>query len=377
MSFEYAFYVLLTLLFFNYLIMHLLAAKGVNSLLARQLVSSDVRQRFSVIIAARNEEANIGRCLQSLVQQNYPRDSFELLVVDDRSTDETSAIVNNYALRYPHVRLLKVDRPSSDLPPKKNALNMGIKASRYDVLAFTDADCVAGSEWLSCLSREFLPDVGLVAGYSPIEQRYPPKFLPRWADFFLRYLEIKNSLGAAAAIGLDRSYLCTGRNLAYRKIVFEEVNGYELIKQSVSGDDDLFIQLVRKKTKWKMRYMVSPESRVETLPPASFSSFVNQRKRHFSAGNYYPVQMKIMFGLIHSFNALTLLSLVVVPFAGLMTAVAKFAVDGWYFSKGVHLLGDNRLLRSFIPLEIAAIFYNTLIGPLGVFGSFSWKGSRS
>lgn len=377
MEIEIVLFVLLTSLFVCYSVIHFLALKGLRALIVHQKESSLEQPPISVIIAARNEEENIGRCLQSIVRQNYPAERFEVIVVDDRSTDGTAAIVANYQLRYPFVKLVRIEKFSSDLPPKKNALNEGIKQSRFDILAFTDADCVASQEWIASLAKEFLTDVGVVAGYSPIEQQFPATLLARWSDSFLRYLEIKNSIGAAASIGLRTSYLCTGRNLAYRKSVYDEVGGFEKIKHSISGDDDLFIQLVQKETKWKIRYMVSPQSHVETKPPISVRAFINQRKRHFSAGKYYPARMKIVFGVVHSYSGLALVMLIFYPWFGVTALVGKLIVDGFVFYRGTAIFGNKRLLRSIVPLEAASVLYNLFVGPLGYFGSFNWKGNRS
>ncbi|MGA9407082.1 MAG: glycosyltransferase [Bacteroidota bacterium] len=330
-----------------------------------------------MIVAARNEEKYIGRCLQSLVTQEYPAGLFEIIIINDRSTDKTAAIVENYCARYASVTLVNVTSVTSDLPPKKNALNEGIRKSKNDILVFTDADCVPPPTWLGAIAREFTFDVGAVAGYSPIQQRFPSQFIARWGDFFLRYLEIKKSVGAAAGIGLGRAFMCTGRNLAYRKSVFHEVRGYEQIRHSISGDDDLFIQLVQDETQWKIRYMLVPESYVPTNAPASVGAFINQHKRHFSAGKFYPMRMKIIFALMHSFSALAFLSIFVSPAAGVLLLSGKLFVDGWIFYRGTALFGESRLRRSLLPLECASVVYNSFIGPLGVLGTFTWKGRRS
>ena len=376
MGLEIGFVLLLSILFICYCALNFLVVKGLKRLVALQLATSQEKPQISIIVAARNEEANIGRCLQSLVQQNYPMDLFEVVIADDRSNDGTAAIVRNYQQRYPYIKLVTVSHSSSGLPPKKNALNNAIKESRFDILAFTDADCIVPSIWLSSIAKEFLPEVGVVAGYCPFEQRFPQTFLGRWSDFFLRYLEIKKWVGAAAGIGWGNAYLCSGGNLAYRKNVFREVNGYEKIKHSVSGDDDLFIQLIQKETRWKIRYMISRESSVETAPPPSLVYFINQQRRHFSAAAYYPSRMKIVFGLIHSYNALAIISIFVVPLIGIAALTLKFIIDSVIFYKGSALFGNAGLRRSVVPLEIASVIYNSLIGPLGFFGSISWKGSK-
>ncbi|HTR81810.1 MAG TPA: glycosyltransferase [Bacteroidota bacterium] len=346
-------------------------------MVARQQETSEDKPPISVIVAARNEEAMIGKCLQSLVQQDYPKNAYEVIVVDDRSDDGTAAIVKNYALSYPFVSLAPITHLDSDLPPKKNALHEGIRRSGFDILAFTDADCVVPPQWLASIAREFLPDTGVVAGYSPIEQQFPASMKKRWGNFFVRYLEVKNSFGAAAGIGLRRAYLCTGRNLSYRKSIFTQVDGFEKIKNSISGDDDLFLQLVQKETQWNIRYMLSPQSYVETAPPASLRAFINQRKRHFSAGKFYPGRMKVVFATVHAFNALSFLTIFVSPAIGAAAVAAKLLVDGWTISRGAALFGDRKLVRSLVPLEIASVLYNSFIGPLGVFGTFVWKESKT
>ncbi len=138
-----------------------------------------------------------------------------------------------------------------------------------------------------------------------------------------------------------------------------------------------FIQLIQKETRWKIRYMLSRESSVETAPPPSLFYFINQQRRHFSAAAYYPFRMKIVFGLIHSYNALALLSVFVLPSIGITALTAKFIIDSVIFYKGSAIFGDTGLRRSVVPLEIASVIYNSLIGPLGFVGTTSWKGSKS
>ena len=377
MSIEIVFCGSVALLFLFYGVVHILTLIGLRRLRSGDHAVSTDQPRFSVIVAARNEESNIGHCLQSLVNQNYDTDLFEIVVVDDRSTDATGAIVKNYRSRYPYIQLIELTSVSSDLPAKKNALTEAISRSKFDILAFTDADCAASPGWLTSLAKEYAPHIGVVAGYSPIEQRFLRSFLARWGDFFLRYLEIKNSLGAAAAVELGKAYLCTGRNFSYRKRVFDEVGGFEKIKHSISGDDDLFIQLVQRETRWKIAYMTSPESFVETIPPSSLRDFINQRKRHFSAGKYYAPQMKFILALIHSFNALALLSLFLYPSFGVIVVALKIASDAMIFYQGTLLFGNRRLVRSIFPLELASVVYNLVIGPIGYVGTFSWKGRGS
>ena len=322
---------------------------------------------ISVIIAARNEEKNILRVLRSLMDQNYPKDRFEVIVVNDRSTDSTASTVETFRRSFPSVRLITIETNTGDMPHKKNALRTGIAESTFGILAFIDADCIAGKEWLNSISAEFTDEVGAVAGYSPYGDEN--------SSSFLRYEENKNSLYAASAVGLGQAYMCTGRNFSYRKSLFTEVGGFEKIKQSISGDDDLFIQVVQRETKWKIRYMTNPASFVRTLPPLSFRQFVHQRTRHVSASSYYPNAIIAGYGTIHFFHGLIFIALFFSPLNGLLALMLKFNIDGAFIANGKRIFGEEFSLSEFVADEILLVLYSFLIAPLGFIGSFDWKGS--
>jgi cellulose synthase/poly-beta-1,6-N-acetylglucosamine synthase-like glycosyltransferase len=229
----------------------------------------------------------------------------------------------------------------------------------------------------------------MVAGYSP----YDAKMLPHGASnklgrkllhAFVVGEEFKGAMWSAGSIGMNLAWLCTGRNLAYRRAVFDEVGGYERIKMSTSGDDDLFIQIVRRLTKWNIRYASSPDSFVRTAPPESFAKFIEQRTRHFSAGKYFTLPMKTFFFLFHGSNLIVLLGLFTIFFSVpiFYFAAAAFAVkltcDFILAITATHRLrrttvhlGFNFL--NFLLTEILYIFYNTFIGPLGFVRTFTWK----
>jgi len=377
MSFE-SFFTLVVLLFLAcYASVTVYALRGLNLLSKRPERRTEPRPRFSVIVAARNEEGTIGRCLDSLLLQQYPSEDFEIIVANDRSTDRSGEVIESYRRRAANLRVIAITEEPHDLPPKKNALDRAIRMSNHEFLAFTDADCSPPPTWLAAIADQYDQEVGVVAGYSPIGDPEPTGIARRAAFLFLRYLEVKNSIGAAAGIGLEHPYMCTGRNFSYRKRVFMEVGGFEKIKHSISGDDDLFLQLVERETRWKVRYMTSQQSFVPTNAPSTLREFVNQRRRHFSAGKFYPVSMKLLFGLVHGFGVLSILAVIVYPSFGLAILAAKLAFDALIVAKGTSLFGEQRLFPSIVVLEIASVLYNALIGPLGVLGKFTWKGARS
>jgi cellulose synthase/poly-beta-1,6-N-acetylglucosamine synthase-like glycosyltransferase len=341
----------------------------------------------SVIVAARNERRSINNLLKALLNQTYP--NYEVIIVNDRSTDATAEIVRHVQESASRLKLVSIESILNELPPKKNALAQGIRASKGDILCFTDADCLPSKTWIESLLSFFDDGVGVVAGYSPYDERLLPddaskKPSSQLLHRFIAGEEFKGAIWSAGAIGLNLAWLCTGRNLAYRRKAFDEVGGFEKIKMSISGDDDLFIQIVRRQTKWKIRYASSPDSFVRTVPPETFAKFVEQRTRHFSAGKYFTPLMKAFFFCFHLSNLVLFLGLFAAFFstslmqAGVIGFALKLGCDLFLMIVAYRLLlresiwRINRLIN-FLLTEILYIFYNTFIGPLGFIKTFRWK----
>ena len=342
----------------------------------RQSASDSEQPLVSVVIAARNEEHNIARLLDALENQSYPR--YEILVVNDGSSDRTSEIAHSYVDRVRSLRIIDIGSAGTNVVSrKKNALKTGIEASGGDILLFTDADCQPGHRWVEGMITEFSHDTGIVVGFSPyaLSMNASRGFPARLLRAFIRYEEIKGALWAAGAIGLKMPWLCTGRNLGYRRRVWNEVGGFRRIQHSISGDDDLFLQLVARETQWGVRYCLNPE----TFVPQSFPDFVNQRKRHFSAGKYFTLPMKAFFFCFHLSN----LMLVAALFLGLLWPyvlsgvlwffLAKVAFDLIFALHGSRLFGAQHTTLTFLFFEFLYVGYTTLIGPLGFVTSFRWK----
>lgn len=362
-----------------YCVVIVLLAVGLRKI---KFEKSEEKPFVSILVAARNEEQSIGRLLDVLTRQSYP--SYEIIIVNDRSTDGTVSIIHSYQQAYSNLQLITIDSLQGDMPSKKNALAKGIAASKGEILCFTDADCIPTLKWIEELVSAFGPDVGLVAGYSPYDrsllraESHKTTLSEELFFKFIEYEEFKGAIWSAGAIGWNKGWLCAGRSLAYRKKVYEEVGGFEKIKQSISGDDDLFLQLVRRETSWKMRYVASPESFVRTAPPSTSAQFLQQRIRHFSAGKFFSLPMKLFFFLFHFSNLVVLLTWII----GLLSDqyvyflwgfLAKIAVDTLLLFNAGSVFRQTRFTASFLLMEIIYIFYNTLIGPLGFTTKFEWK----
>jgi cellulose synthase/poly-beta-1,6-N-acetylglucosamine synthase-like glycosyltransferase len=331
--------------------------------------------RVSIIIAARNEEQKIGSCIQALVDQSYPADQFEIIIVDDRSLDSTAAIVQNYCRQFANIRLLRITDLAEGISPKKNALQKGIETAIGEIILTTDADCIPEPGWVKSMVSYFEPEVGLVAGFSPLESNENNNLIHRL--FTLDSLTL--SAVAAGSFGMGKPLTCNGRNLAYRRETFDAVGGFKKIYKIVSGDDDLFLHLVRQQTSWKFRYAMDRESIVHSKAPETFKQFMNQRVRHASKGRHYPAWFTIVLAAVYLLN-LNLLLLIPVSFFNNFAFVVLLACllikslgEFILIYRIADLFGYKKILAVFPLAAILHPFYVIIFGLWGQLGKFHWK----
>ncbi len=351
----------------------------------------------SIIVSARDEAETIADCLAALKAQESGS-PIEVVVVDDRSTDRTADIVRETSSLWPHLSLVPASAELRFRCPKKSALAQGIEASSGEILLFTDADCCPPPDWVRETVARFGEDVGMVAGYAraPILRKSLKQSL----------LALDNlAIGALSAggIGMGAPLACTGRNLAYRRQVYDQVGGFSSIGHLVGGDDVYLTRLVSSKTNWKTVYNTSEKSIVECKPRvADAAATANQKLRHASKASHYRGPARLLGVAAYAFHALLLVGILQLIAAGLEVTglVAAGAATSADLSHSVFdlagplvaaavvmkMASDLALLWRFLPdrnersllaylplLEIVYIPYVLLFVPLGGFGWFRWK----
>ncbi len=242
----------------------------------------------TVLICARNEAENLQNYLPAVLEQGYP--SFEVLVVDDSSEDETPAILAIFQKKYPHLRVLRVAEKTA--PGKKQALVMGLAAARYDVMVLTDADCrPAGPGWLAAMTSPFdNPQVEIVLGYAPF---FPGKNgLNRWACYETAFTAVQYLSFAGAGM----PYMGVGRNLAWRKNLFERSGGFSAHIHLASGDDDLLVNAAAKRGNTAV--CLDAEAFVYSAAKTSWTSWFRQKRRHLGAGPLYRPLHRAVLGAL-------------------------------------------------------------------------------
>ncbi len=325
----------------------------------------------SVVVAARNEAAAIRNCLASLSAQNYPFEKIEFFIVDDRSEDDTAAIIDEFCLKDNRFHRISVKRTPHNYAPKKWALHQAIEASTSEIILTTDADCVAPPEWVSKIVQHFSRDVGLVAGYAPLDLVQKPTLFQR----LIQLDALALASVAAGSFGAGFPLTCSGRNLAYRRKVFDEIGGFEAISHFVSGDDDLMLHRVQQETTWNMKYAAIPEISVSSAPHSELSALFHQRTRHASKGFHYPLYLTLSLAVVYLFN----LTLLLGPFfirlwpLWIMVIIIKSSFEFLLIQSAALKLGESRLLKYFPMTVVPHIVYVVFFGLWGQIGRFHWK----
>lgn len=333
---------------------------------------TDVQPFVSVVIAAHNESEHIGKCLNAILNQNYSPPLIEIIVVNDRSIDETGLILEKYEKDYSQVQVITVNEVKPGRSPKKNALTEGVNIASGDIIATTDADCEPSEDWLKNVVSYFTPKTGMVVGLAPLK---PTAWI---LSPFTCIDALFGSLIAYGSLGWNHAVTCTGRNFAYRKQLFQEIDGFSGIDHILTGDDDLFMMQVSHKTNWDIRFLSDPAATVLSSSPLGLKHFITQRKRHISASKYFFLPVKIGFSLIYFsklFMFLVLLLSLTMKLNGII--LLTFIFSAYLFSFILLMIiglktSQYRMLILYPLWEIYYLLGNLILTPMGLFSRISW-----
>lgn len=339
----------------------------------KSVKANSSKMSVSVIVAARNEEENLPFLLQDLAKQSYQ--NFEIIVANDRSTDSTQKILEEFSRKLTKLKFVNIEKTPKGVSPKKNALTLAIKKSSGKVLIFTDADCRVEEFWVERLVELFESEKTFVIGFS----NFTPN--PNSKSELLQNLQILDFLVLmAAAKGANFAQLnwaCTGQNLAYSKKLYEEVGGFEKIKNRISGDDVLMLQLARKVENVEIKFAANPQTFTTSYAMPNFQSFWNQRKRWASNSSFQITNNPLFFIYLLSVSTINL-GIVISLIIGLYQTFvfvfsAKFLFDFIFTTVSCKNFRKEGFLK-FFPIWFLGQFpYIIFVGFFGLLGKFKWK----
>ena len=314
--------------------------------------------KVSVVICARNEAENLEKFLPEILTQHYPVD-WEVLVVDDDSEDQTREVLAILSARFMHLRVLHLSK--KEHPGKKYALSEGIRVTRFDWIALTDADCrPAGMDWLSGMMQQ-AEKPAVILGYAPLIAT------GRWLNKWARYETLYTALQYLSTAHTGWPFMGVGRNLVWHKSLFLQAGGFRAHDHIQGGDDDLFVNEVAHR--YNTQICTTPETFMYSPAKNTLKGWILQKKRHLNAGMEYKTWHNLVLGGVAFTQAvhygLAVILLLAAPLYW------KLVVAGYLLRLVIVWPVIIRACRLFGEKEIA-VFFPVLDGFLAI-----WTGSAA
>lgn len=334
------------------------------------------KPKVSVLVPARNEAATITETLQGLHNQTYPAEKLEIIIIDDNSSDHTSAVVSTFIEEnnLENIRLLNYRTVGNTY--KKAAIAHALEFSSGEIIMTTDADCIVKPQWVESMIAQYEEETGMIAGLITFDPKSEKTIFSR-----LQTLEFAGIVFAGVgAVGIGYPLICNGSNLSYRRRAYDDVDGFSGHDHLPSGDDDLLMQNIHKKTSWKIKYNINSASINSTHPLNNLNRFLNQRSRWASKGIHYPgTTISIMLFLVYAFYAailvltpLTIMGLFPSQFL-LLGFLLKWIPEFLIINEALRILQRDDLLSLFLTAQLFHIPYLVIVGFRGFFNLFKWK----
>lgn len=329
--------------------------------------------KISVIVAFRNEIANLPACIRSLKSQTYSRDCFEVILADDHSEDGSSEYAADCCRQDDCFRYCN---PTAEGNGKKDALIRGVQMASYDLIVLTDADCIMGERWLATIAGFYTrhkPE--MIIGLVDIDVE--KGFFSRFQE--LEYVSLTGTGAGAAAMG--RPLFCSGANLSFSKACFDAFHD-PLYKNVISGDDTFFMLLLKKDNNNQIMLLKSPSAVVVTKGERSLTGFINQRFRWTSKSRYYRDKDVLFTAIVVFMINIMLLASLVMLVTGLnywlfpVLLIVKTFLDYSFIKTILKFFERKTSPGSFIIYEIIYMIYVLIVVVPGLFFKFRWKGRR-
>ncbi|MEO8768675.1 MAG: glycosyltransferase [Ferruginibacter sp.] len=341
---------------------------------------------ITVIIPARNEAANIKACLETIARQTYPENLFEVLVIDDHSTDNTAEIVGSFPAK--NIKLISLKEYIGDDQInsfKKKAIEIAVQQSKGKLIVTTDADCLVPVNWLATIAAFY--------------EEYNPAFIAapvsincnfNFGEIFqaLDFMTLQGITGASVHKKIHS--MCNGANLAYERAAFYEVDGFKGIDSIASGDDMLLMHKIYNRYPERVLFLKSKNAIVQTAAQKTIAAFFNQRIRWASkADKYDDKRILPVLLLVYLFNVMLLVIPTLCCFVNIqysmfniqcsmigiwiLLLLFKTFIELFFLFPVAGFFNKCSLLWLFPIMQPFHIIYTIIAGWLGKFGTYSWK----
>lgn len=374
-----------------------------NELVETNELSETVSTFISVIIPARNEAQNISNILNDILQQNYPTEFLEIIVIDDNSEDDTHEIslqfAKNNSLQISVYKLNELLENAITTVYKKRAIEAAVELAKGTLIITTDADCRVQKNWLRSIATFYEKEQPKLIASPVCFQNDKTRFEKFQTLDFCGMQAI-----TGASLNMEMFNMANGANLAYEKQAFSAVNGYQHIDAKASGDDMLLVYKIAQKFSDNVKFLKDKNAIVYTEPQKTMNDFLQQRFRWTSKSrSYQDRRITVILGLVYLFvlsiwlNSFyfigksvysiifpdrTLIALInFLPvflffFMVLFQLVCKCIIDYFFLKSAAAFFKREDLMKSFFNSEIYHIWYIPFVGTFGNILSYKWKGRK-
>ena len=374
--------VILSLILFIYVITIAQLIYGFDKIKTYELTDTSLPPAtfFAIVIPFRNEMEHLPHLLESIKNLDYPKDLFEIILIDDFSEDESVKYIYNWRMENGSFQTTLLENLRISNSPKKDAIARAIPIIKNEWIITTDADCIVNSNWLKTLNNYIKnKDVEMIVG--SVFYQCKKSFLHHFQQLDLISLQ-GSTIGS---FGMGLGFMCNGANFCYTKSLFQELNGFSGNRKIASGDDVFLLQKAMHSSKFgkeKIHYLKSESNIVITKPVDSWKLLFQQRIRWASkTGSYQSVYGKDLAVIVFLGN----LSIVVgcgLWIVGFMTWISlailfliKFLFDTILLYKTNHFFSKKRM-RYLILSSIFYPFFCVSVAMFAMFGNYEWKGRK-
>jgi len=333
--------------------------------------------KFSIIIPFRNEEHNISSLIKSLNNVAYSNNLFEILFIDDNSSDNSVNKIKECISKKIDYQILRNKRVSNS--PKKDAITTAIKKSKYKWIVTTDADCEVSKNWLKILNA-FILQKEVVFIASPVNYKAKNNFLEQFQKIDFLSL-IGSTIGS---FGNHKPIMCNGANLAYQKEAFYKVDGFNNNNHIASGDDVFLMEKMLAKDPKQVQFLKSKDATVYTKPESTWKNLLNQRIRWASkSGESKNALTKIIGGIVFGMNLILSVFIFLVLFQKivgvdlkifLLLFLLKIIIDGILLQKTFSFFKEKFSIKYYLGSILLHPFFMSIIPLLSIFYTYHWKG---
>lgn len=334
------------------------------------------KNSFSILIPFRNEAENLPALLRSIALLNYPKELFEILLINDSSNDNFSSVIETFIAENNQLSLQLIDNIRQSNSPKKDAIKTGIQHSKFDWVLTTDADCIVPNLWLHTYA-EFIQRNNVIFISGPVTFKTKQSLLDKF-----QLIDFSALIGSTiGGFGIQKPFLCNGANLCYSKNVFNTVDGYSGNDSIASGDDIFLLEKIVAKYPRQVGYLKSVDALVQTTPMKTLKNLLSQRIRWASKAGSYQNRFAQFVGIIILlmnvlFCGIVISAILDYSLSILLIAIVllKIAVDFILIGLTLKFKRKSAQLVYYPIISIIHPFFNIVVGFMALFKKkHTWK----